>query len=217
MMRNTNTSRKSPQNPVKPRRARVPKDAGRLAPEKSSVSPVLLEMLERLKGWTPKSNDNVRAVARKLLLAVDSAETKDADGSCNRVLSEALATCQRLVGHTLTCKNGVSLDFDFVVCYNYYHGEIVLDTVHMFKRNRIGEYAMSIRKLKLSPSSILCTSADSECPGRRPCPIPGMSLDTKDAENAFNTEAPILLNALNSLPLPIGKKPASSKRRKETK
>jgi hypothetical protein len=159
----------------------------RKTPKPSGASPELLNMLKKLADWNPKSNEAVLEVANRLAQAAREQITPDLFKKPDTPVAAAMEKCKKLIGHTLTRFNGISDDHDYITDATVTQdNSIILHSVHMFKRNRVGELAASMRMIYVHPGTILADR--TKVTGKKnhtDCPIPGYTLDTPDAAVTF--------------------------------
>ena len=119
----------------KPRASREP--AGKL-PE---VSPVLAEMLQKLSGWTPHSNEGVLEVANRLAQAAKEEIGKTA---AKRTRTDVHKFVDGLKFHTLTYWNGVSNEYSLIlnVEHDASNEQVKFDILRVFNYHRIGAPSM---------------------------------------------------------------------------
>ena len=155
------------------------------APETTGASGELLDMLQKLSGWTPQSDEAVLEAANRLAQAAREKITPDMFKERAVSLDRALATCRKLVGHTLSKFNGIGEDHDYVVEAEKDGSMLALSTVHMFKRNRIGEWAVSSRTVYVDPGSVMSDRSIVKGRPGTPCRIAGYTLDSAHAAAAY--------------------------------
>ena len=145
--------------------------------QKSSVSPILMEMLGKLATWKPKSNEQVMEVASRLLKAAQDEYDND-----HTDMGLAKKACKMLVGHTLSKFNGISYDHDYVFDAMVEDKKLILHTLHVFRRNRVAEYSVCTRSLKISVSELVPEPVGASVVNRKKWQlIPGRDLDSHDA------------------------------------
>ena len=115
----------------------------------------LVDMVKKMSDWTPPSNAAVLEVANRLAQAAREKITPGMFNDDARSLDKALALCSKIKGHTLSKFNGIGEDHDYVVDVAISGKMLELSTVHMFKRNRIGEWAVSARSSPATSAAIL--------------------------------------------------------------
>lgn len=156
----------------------------RKRPKATGTSPELLDMLRKLATWNPKSDEAVLEAANRLAQAAREKITPDLFKKPDTSVADAFDICKPLIGHTITRFNGISDDHDYIFDIAItLDRTIMLRTLHMFRYNRIGELAVSIRELHFSPCMIMADrSKVISVKGRADNgPLPGYTLDTPDA------------------------------------
>lgn len=109
-------------------------------------------MLGKLAKWTPKTNEDVLEAANRLAQAAREIIEKPS----LRSPIDLLKVSDKILGRVLSRKNGVSIDYDYVYQIEFLANDrgIVLGTIHMFRRNRIAEWAMSLRKIEVTKEDV---------------------------------------------------------------
>ena len=109
-------------------------------------------MLGKLAKWTPKTNEDVLAAANRLAQAAREIIEKPSLGSP----IDLLKVSDKILGRVLSRKNGVSIDYDYVYQIEFLANDrgIALGTIHMFRRNRIAEWAMYLRKIEVTKEDV---------------------------------------------------------------
>jgi len=105
------------------------------------VSPVLTDMLQKLSGWTPQSNEGVLEVANRLAQAAKEEIDK---GIEKKAKVDTVEYAKGLLFHTLTYWNGVSSEHSLITGVEYSKGNSTVSfrMVRVFNYNRIGTPAM---------------------------------------------------------------------------
>lgn len=184
--------------PVKPKKT---------TKESPGVDPELTGMLAKLATWTPKSNQAVMEAASRLMQAArEKIDYQDADMR-KSTAEDNMKLCMSLVGHTLTRHNGVSNEFDYVLSVKLAEDrqQIDVESVHLFRRNRIGEPAISHRFLHFQVDSILTDDPEVLARVKRnkpACILPGYAVDTREAAEAYRRYAPVLADYASGVRLP---------------
>lgn len=105
------------------------------------VSPLLTEMLQKLSGWTPQSNEVVLEVANRLSQAakeeIDKATVKQAR-------NDSVKYAEGLLFHTLSYWNGVSAEHSLVIGVDCHKDtkSVTFKMLRVFKYNRLGPLAL---------------------------------------------------------------------------
>lgn len=163
-----------------------PKPTTRSSP---GVSRELADMVRRMADWNPQSDAAVLEAANRLAQAAREKLTPDAETACGMHVSEAMTLCSKLKGHTITRFNGIGEDHDLVLGVSAGKGSacIELKTVHAFKRNRIAEWAVSVRTVYVPVADVLSgmPTVKSRRRSGKNCPVPGYSLDTPGAAESI--------------------------------
>ena len=109
-------------------------------------------MLGKLAKWTPKTNEDVLEAANRLAQAAREIIEKPS----LRSPVDLLKVSDKILGRVLSRKNGVSIDYDYVYQIEFLANDrgIALGTIHMFRRNRIAEWAMSLRKIEVTKEDV---------------------------------------------------------------
>lgn len=151
-------------------------------PEKSRVSPELLDMLAKLSTWEPKSDAAVLEAANRLAQAarekIDYPKEEPGD-----VLENAMWACAKLVGRVLVRDNGVSQEYDYVtgVTRDDPGNAVEISTVHLFHRDRVGEMAVGCRTINVPAGKVIVEDpgVSGRVTRKKPgCPVPGYDVDT---------------------------------------
>jgi len=151
-------------------------------PEKSRVSPELLDMLAKLSTWEPKSDAAVLEAASRLAQAarekIDYPKEEPGD-----VLENAMWACTKLVGRVLVRDNGVSQEYDYVtgVTRDDPGNAVEISTVHLFHRDRVGEMAVGCRTINVPAGKVIVEDpgVSGRVTRKKPgCPVPGYDVDT---------------------------------------
>lgn len=101
------------------------------------VSPLLTEMLQKLSGWTPSTNEGVLEVANRLAQAAKEEIDKD---TVKKAKTDTETFVDRLLYHTLTYWNGVSNEYSLVMGVEHDRGNcrVKISMLRVFNYNRIG-------------------------------------------------------------------------------
>ena len=109
---------------------------------KSTASPALTELLVKLAGWTPDSDEQVLEVANRLGQAareeLDRGKVRD-----SRKFSAKMAN--DLVGKVLSTYNGIGTDYELVTGVEKDPGAentVIFHLLYFTKFNRIGDWGM---------------------------------------------------------------------------
>lgn len=188
----------------KPRRPKSPS---------AGCSPELSAMLGTLSKWKPASDHSVLEAANRLAQAAREKIAPDLFKPDKARAREALAICEKLKGHTISKFNGIGEDHDYVTGAAQ-EGDcgVVLDTVHLFKRNRIGEWSVSVRRLHIPAGTVLSgrLAVNAVSPRGNRCPLHGYEMDTPGSASAFR-ELPGILDAASSAVQPRARRGKPSK------
>ena len=105
------------------------------------VSPLLTEMLQKLSGWTPHSNEGVLEAANRLAQAAREEIDRD---TVKKAAIDTVEYAKNLQFHTLTYWNGVSSEHSLVTRVEYSKGNstVSFHMIRVFSYNRIGTPAM---------------------------------------------------------------------------
>lgn len=184
---------KKPKLKVKFKKKKLPETPAPQASQK--VSQDLLDMLKALSTWMPKSDKAVLEAATRLAQAarekIDYPEEPSKVDPFDKVFE--------LVCHTLTRYDGISDSHDYILSVEASDDrtELAISSLHLFRRNRIGEPAISHRLLHFNARELLSDVQDakSRIHRRRPfCPFPGYTLDTQEAMLAYRDVLPTILS-----------------------
>lgn len=172
------------------------------------ADPELVDMVKKMSDWNPQSNAAVLEVANRLAQAAREKITPDMFKEDTRSLDKALALCSRIKGHTLSKFNGIGEDHDYVVDVAISGKMLELSTVHMFKRNRIGEWAVSARKIYVDAGMVMSDRSivTRKQSGNTHCKIAGYSLDTAHAEEAYRELKGLIEFVSAAIPKPATRK-----------
>ena len=101
------------------------------------VSPLLTEMLQKLSGWTPSTNEGVLEVANRLAQAAKEEIDKD---TVKKAKTDTETFVDGLIYHTLTYWNGVSNEYSLVMGVEHDRGNcrVKISMLRVFNYNRIG-------------------------------------------------------------------------------
>ncbi len=196
--------------PAKPRE--LPGTPKASPKEPTRVDPELVSMLRKLSTWNPSSDNAVLEAANRLVqAAMEKVFPYGKDQKARPSLQDAVNACIPLKGHFLTKDNGVGVDHDYVLDVGQREGNVELSTVHIFRRNRIAEWAVSLRTIRVSPEDVAVDRSRvlkgiSRKPSRV---IPGMSVDSREASEDFGSVVPIvdaLIRMANSMDRPAQRK-----------
>lgn len=171
----------------------------------------LVDMVKKMSEWTPPSNAAVLEVANRLAQAAREKITPDMFKEDARSLDKALALCSKIKGHTLSKFNGIGEDHDYVVDVAISGKMLELSTVHMFKRNRIGEWAVSARKIYVDAGMVMADRriVTRKQSGNVRCNIAGYSLDTVHSAEAYRELGGLIEFVSAAIPKPAAKKRAA--------
>jgi len=180
----------------------------------SSADPELVSMLRKLADWEPSSDHAVLEAGNRLVQAAMEKLFPYGKVAGQAALYDAVAACMPLKGHFLTRDNGVGVDHDYVLDVGQREGNVELSTVHIFRRNRIAEWAVSLRTIRVAPDEVaIDRSRVLRGIGRKPSRvIPGMSVDSREASEDFRSVVPIV-DALSRMATSMDR-PAQRKFRK---
>lgn len=105
------------------------------------VSPLLTDMLQKLAGWTPHSNNGVLEVANRLAQAAMEEIDKD---TVKKAKTDTETFVDGLLYHTLTHWNGVSNEYSLVMGVEHDRGNcrVKISMLRVFNYNRIGGPAL---------------------------------------------------------------------------
>ena len=171
----------------------------------------LVDMVKKMSDWTPQSNAAVLEVANRLAQAAREKITPDMFKEDAGSLDKALALCSKIKGHTLSKFNGIGEDHDYVVDVAISGKMLELSTVHMFKRNRIGEWAVSARKIYVDAGMVMADRriVTRKQSGNVRCNIAGYNLDTAHSAEAYRELEGLIKFVSAAIPKPATKKRTS--------
>lgn len=163
----------------------IPTVGPAVPPGKPAVSQELLDMLAKLSTWKPRSDLAVLEAATRLAQAAREKVDYPKE-SGDDVLQKAMWSCLDLPGKLLARDNGVCTEYDYVmsVTEDRDNSAVVLETLHLFRRSRVGEQAMGIRTISVPAGSVMAVDPEAMARVRRRrafCPLPGYDLMTPGA------------------------------------
>lgn len=182
----------------------------------ATADPELVSMLRKLSTWNPSSDNAVLEAANRLVQsAMEKVFPYGKDQKARPSLQDAVNACIPLKGHFLSKDNGVGVDHDYVLDVGQREGNVELSTVHIFRRNRIAEWAVSLRTIRVAPDEVaIDRSRVLRGIGRKPSRvIPGMTVDSREASDDFCSVVPIV-DALSRMATSM-ERPAPRKFRKK--